>query len=154
MSTIEVPVDDEVMDFSLRRRSLRFRVDDDVFEAAPDIATDLALEFADKTELLNSSATPSDEKIKLTHSLIRLLLFPESADRFIARLADPRQPIGPSKLGEIIKWLFEEYGMRPTTSDSVSLTGSDGPASGTSSPAITAAAASTSADSVSIGSST
>lgn len=112
------------MDFSTRRRSIRFRVDEDVFEAAPDIATDLALDYAEKVEIIGSRTATADEQKDVIHSLVRMVLFPSSAARFIERLGDQKNPIGQAKVGEIFRWLFEEYGLRPTESDSASSTGS------------------------------
>lgn len=131
--TTVIPVDDEVMDFSSRRKSFRFRVDADVFDAAPDIPAELAIRFADLTASLenNEVGTPEDQ-IKVMHELIRMVLFPESAERFIVRLSDPANPIGSNKINDIIKWLFEEYGLRPTTPDADSSTGSGNQDTGTS----------------------
>lgn len=130
--TSRIVVDDEVMDFSSPRPSLKFRVDDDVFEAAPDIAAELALDYADKVEQLGGDDATMAQQKEIIHSLFRMVLFPESAERFIERLSDQRHPIGQKKIADITRWLFEEYGLRPTESDSVSSTGSESPAAGTS----------------------
>lgn len=130
--TITVPLDDEVMDFSSPHRSLKFRVDGDVFEAAPDIAAELAMRFSDQAAKIDDENTNADEQIEVIHALFRMVLFPESADRFIARLSDPTRPIGNGKAQRIIAWLWEEYGLRPTESDSTSLSGSENQDAGTS----------------------
>jgi hypothetical protein len=131
--TTTVLVDGEMMDFSSPRRSIKFRVDDDVFEAAPDIPAELALEYADKAEQLSGDESTYNDQKEIIHALFRMVLFPESADRFIARLSDRRNPIGQAKIARITKWLFEEYGLRPTESDSAYSTGSESLAAGTSS---------------------
>lgn len=128
-----VPADDEVMDFSSPRRLIKFRVDDDVFEAVADIAAELALDYADKVDELENRETSSEQQKLVLHELFRLVLLPESADRFISRLSDQRNPIGQSKIVRITKWLFEEYGLRPTEPDSASSTGSESQDAGTSS---------------------
>lgn len=130
--TTRIVADDEVMDFSSPRRVLKFRVDEDVFEAAPDIAAELALDYADKVEKLTGDGTSMAQQKEIIHSLFRMVLFPESAERFIERLSDQQRPIGQQKIANITRWLFEEYGLRPTESDSVSSTGSESPAAGTS----------------------
>lgn len=130
-------VDDELMDFSSPRRSIKFRVDDDVFEAAPDIPAELALDYAEKAEQLAGSDSTYETQKEVIHALFRMVLFPESADRFIARLSDRRNPIGQAKIARITKWLFEEYGLRPTEPDSASFTGSASLDAGTSSTAST-----------------
>lgn len=136
--------DDEIMDFSSGRKSLKFRVDDDVFEASPDIAAELALRYADQAEQLTVENATNEQQIELIHALFRMVLLPESADRFLARLSDHARPIGNGKIERITRWLFEEYGLRPTTSDSASSTGSGNRDAGTSSTALTLAEGSTS----------
>lgn len=131
-TTIHVDADG-VRDFSSSRRSIKFRVDDDLFEAAPDVAAELVLEYADQAEQLERDGVNPAQQRDLVHSLFRMLLFPESADRFIARLSDPTRPIGHRKIAEITQWLFEEYGLRPTGPDSASSTGSENRDAGTSS---------------------
>jgi hypothetical protein len=130
--TLSVPVDDEVMDFSSPRKSLKFRVDGDLFEAAPDIPAELAIRFADQAAKLDEDDATSDDQVAVMHSLFEMVLFPESAERFIARLSDTTRPIGNGKVGRITRWLFEEYGMRPTDTDSSSSSGSVNPDAGTS----------------------
>lgn len=128
-----VAADDEMMDFSSSRRSIPFKVDDDVFEAVADIAAELALDYADYVEKLETRDTSAQEQKEVLHALLRLILLPESAERFIARLSDPHCPIGQGKIVKITRWLFEEYGLRPTESDSASSTGSENRDAGTSS---------------------
>jgi hypothetical protein len=142
-TTTTVRADDAIMDFSSGRRSLKFRVDDDVFEAAPDIAAELALDYGDKVERLTGEESSADDQREIIHSLFRMVLFPESAERFIARLSDQRNPIGHQKIIKITQWLFEEYGLRPTESDAASSTGSESQDAGTSSTGTTSDAAST-----------
>jgi len=131
--TAVVAADDDIMDFSSPRRALKFRIDEDVFEAAPDIAAELALEYADKVERLSGEDATNEQQKEIIHALFRMVLFPESAERFIARLSDQQRPIGQVKIGRITRWLFEEYGLRPTASDSASSTGSESQDAGTSS---------------------
>lgn len=132
-----VAADDEVMDFSSSRRSIKFRVEDDVFEAVSDIAAELALDYADKVDQLESRETSTAQQKQILHELFRLVLLPDSAERFIARLSNPHNPIGQAKIVRITKWLFEEYGLRPTGSDSAFSTGSESQDAGTSSTATT-----------------
>jgi hypothetical protein len=129
--TLSMPVDDHVMDFSSPRKSLRFKVDDDIFEAAPDIAAELALEFADFAERAQESNDVQDN-IAVIRAMFNMVLFPDSAERFIARLRDTKHPIGTARMTNIIKWLYEEYGLRPTESDSASARGPENPDAGTS----------------------
>lgn len=123
-----------MMDFSTGRRSIKFKLDDDIFEAVPDIAVELAMEYADNIDRLTSRDDDKidlDEQKEVVYRTIRLVLFPESAERFIARLSDQLKPIGQAKFTEITGWLLEQYGMRPTESDSASSTGSESQGAGT-----------------------
>lgn len=123
-----------MMDFSTGRRSIKFKLDDDIFEAVPDIAVELAMEYADNIDRLTSRDDDKidlDEQKEVVYRTIRLVLFPESAERFIARLSDQLNPIGQTKFTEITGWLLEQYGMRPTESDSASSTGSESQDAGT-----------------------
>jgi hypothetical protein len=132
-----IAADNEVMDFSSRRRKILFRVDDDVFEAAPSIAAELAIDYAEKAEVLTEAGATTRQQLEVIHALFRMVLFPESADRFIARLSDQRNPIGHDQIQRITQWLFAEYGLRPTVSDSASSTGSESQDAGTTSTAST-----------------
>jgi hypothetical protein len=122
--TLSVPLDDEVMDFSSPRKSLPFKVDGDLFEAAPDIAAELAIEFMDVSNQLDETNATPEQQIAVLHAMFNMVLFPESAERFIARLRDPENPIGYEKVNRIVKWLFESYGLRPTEPDASSSSGS------------------------------
>lgn len=126
-----------MMDFSVSQKPIRFKVDDDIFEAVPDIAAELAMEYADLIEKVTSRADDDsidvEEQKQVVYSTIRLVMFPESAERFIARLSDQQKPISQKKFGEITAWLMEQYGLRPTESDSASSTGSENQDAGTSS---------------------
>jgi hypothetical protein len=140
--TLSVPLDDEVMDFSSPRKSLPFRVDGDMFEAAPDVAAELAIEFMDLSAKLDDEETASvQDQIAVLHAMFKMVLFPDSADRFIARLRDTTKPIGYAKVNRIVKWLFEAYGLRPTEPAESSSTGSESQVAGKSLTASTSDAA-------------
>lgn len=139
--TLSVPLDDEVMDFSSPRKSLKFKVDGDLFEAAPDVAAELAIEFMDLSNKIDETESTPEQQIAVLHAMFNMVLFPESAERFIGRLRDTQNPIGYEKINRIVKWLFESYGLRPTESDAPSSSGSDSPESGRSLTASTSDAA-------------
>jgi hypothetical protein len=63
------------------------------------------------------------------------VLLPESFARFAGRLDDLERPISLQQLPRIMTWLFERYGMGPTTESSDSSPGSGNQAAGTPSPA-------------------
>lgn len=145
--TTKIDVDDEVMDFTSPRKPLKFRVDDDVFEAAPDVAAELAIEFMDLTNQIDDTKSSSDEQIAVLHAMFNMVLLPGSAEKFIERLRSTENPISYQKISEIIQWLFGEYGLRPTESESLSLSGSANRDAGTNSTVSTSVAALTSGSS-------
>lgn len=120
MTTVNVPIDDNVMDFSSPQENIRFRMDDDMFEAIPEIAAISMLRFADNAERLEDATISSEEKIKIIQDLFRMVLVPESSTRFIRRLDDSTHPIGMRRFIDVTQYLLERYGLRPTEADSAS----------------------------------
>lgn len=131
--TTQVPMTDDIMDFTRRRDTIKFRVDDDVFEAPPDIAAELALRFVDDAGRLDDDAATHAEQVAVIHNMFRMILTPDSAERFIARLSDSTNPIGVDTFQRVTSWLLEQYGLRPTEPGSDSSSGSDNPDTGTNS---------------------
>ncbi len=130
-ATTTIISDDSMMDFSVERESIPFKVDDDVFHAVADIAAELAMDYAQKLEVLQADTTNVESQKEILHSTMRLVLFPESAERFIERLSDQLHPIGQKRVADITQWLLEQYGLRPTESDSASSPGSENQEDGT-----------------------
>lgn len=120
MTAVDVPIDDDIMDFSRPPENIRFRMDGDVFEAIPEIAAVSMLRFADDAERLDRSDVSADEKVKILQNLFRMILVPESSSRFIRRLDDNTNPIGVGRFMDVTKYLLERYGLRPTEPDSAS----------------------------------
>lgn len=99
----------EIMDFS-HGEQLKFRIDEDEFLALRDIPAAAMLEFMGKADGLNEdNMTMAD-----IEQMVRLLLVPSSADRFVERLTDMDNPIGMTTLNKVLPWLMEEMGLRPT----------------------------------------
>lgn len=138
-------------DFTKKRDDISFQVDDDVFHAAPGVPAEVLMDFATQFTGMGA-ATPVDEQLKAFRAVFELVLLPESLERFNERLRDRRNPIEIDQCDEIITWLMEQYGLRPTELPSSSLPGQDNPESGTTSTVITPGAELISAASPSIGS--
>jgi hypothetical protein len=130
-------------DFTKKRKRLDFAIDDDTFDAAVALPGDVYAEFV---TLYNS--TRDVETYQQQHDLLKqaleLALLPESWKRFAARLKDKSKPIDDDQMADVVLWLLEEYGMRPTQPSQPSSDGPAGPESGTSSTEITPPAESTS----------
>lgn len=133
-------------DFTKQRKRLDFTIDDDTFEAAAALPGDV---FAEFVTLYNS--TGDTETYQQQHDMLKqalnLALLPESWQRFSDRLQDKSRPIDDDQMSDVVLWLLEEYGMRPTQPSPNSSDGSASPESGTSSMASTPPEESTSAPS-------
>lgn len=127
----------EIADFTITDVNIRFRVDDDVFEAVPDIPLPLLTQMAgvsqlDQKSLASDSGTTLMDKMMVVFDGI---LTEASARRFRERVEDRQRPIGIKTVLKIFPWLLEQYGLRPTTPSAESSDSSDGQATSTSSTA-------------------
>ena len=130
-------------DFSRQRKRLTFTIDGDTFEAAPALPGDIYAEFV---TLYNSTGETDtyQEQHDLLKRALELALLEDSFQRFTARLKDKTKPIDDDQMADVVLWLLEEYGMRPTQPSPDSSDGSANPESGTNSTANTQPAESTS----------
>ena len=120
-----------VKDFSRKRERLNFRIDDDIFEAATALPGRTLSRFA--ARFANVENTPVDKQLDAFADALGMVLLPESNARFQKRLEDLEHPIELEQASDVIQWLLERYGLRPTEPSSPSSTGPSSPASGTSS---------------------
>ena len=121
-------------DFTTTRPAVvRFKLDDDVFEAVPQISAINALDFSSRYSSLSDKNVSLEEATAMIHELIRMVLLPESANRFLDRMHSQTNPIGVDKFYEVLNWIFEFYTERPTQPGSDSSTGSDTRVDGTTS---------------------
>lgn len=119
-----------VKDFSRERKRLVFRIDGDVFEAATALPGKVLARFAKRFNDIEN--VPVDEQLDAFADALGMVLLPESNALFQKRLDDLQHPIELDQASDVIQWLLEEYGMRPTQPSSDSSTGQPSPASGTS----------------------
>lgn len=146
---------DGVADFTPAKRQVRFRIDDDVYEGVRQVPALATLRYAAKVGDLQAKMVEDQfdsSQVELMLDLLRLLLKKESADRLIARLDDADNPVDTQTFVDLVPWLMEQYGLRPTEPSSDSPTGPPSPDGGTSSTASTSAGDSTSNPSGSTGS--
>ena len=94
---------------------IRFRVWDDVYEAARELPAGTLMDFIALADRFRGSGTETDggQAVGLFTELFDLVLLPASAELFRLRLRDLQKPVPTSKLPEIVTWLFEEYSGRP-----------------------------------------
>jgi hypothetical protein len=133
-------------DFSRKRKRLDFTIDDDTFEAASAIPAEIYAEFVSNYSNVDENGTTADV-FKAMASALETVLLPDSFARFKARLRDRTNPIELAQMTDVVLWLIEEYGDRPTPPSQPSSDGPASPESGTNSTANTQPEASTSAPS-------
>lgn len=131
-------------DFSRKRKRLNFTIDGEEFEAATMLPGDIYAEFIAASSTDTETYQEQHDSLKRALSLV---LLDESWERFDKRLRDKTNPIDDEQAAEVVIWLMEEYGMRPTQPSQPSSDGPASPESGTSSTENTQPEASTSAPS-------
>lgn len=119
-------------DFSRERNKIQFKINDDIFECRPELAADVLLDFTEKFGAVKEDGDGSDSRAILTEVLEEVLQ-PPSFTRFRQRMADRDNPIGMVQVNQVIEWVFEEYGLRPTQPSDISSPGQPDPGSGTNS---------------------
>lgn len=127
-------------DFSASKPPVEFTVDGDVFSAPGDLPVLTLIEFAERASGAGGASTLTQDVLV---GLFELILYPTSAEQFIARMRDSERPIGLEQVMEIIPWLLEQYGLRPTEESKDSSAGSDNPGVGRSSTDVGSGEAST-----------
>lgn len=133
MTTITVPVDQEMRDFSIKDKSRKqFTIDDDVFVGPYAITADEMTTLGDTFMALGADPTAQGQ-IDGLKKLLVLMLDGPSYETFVRRMGDKENPITLEQLNDVVMWLMEQHGMRPTQSSSNSYSESPNPGSGTSS---------------------
>lgn len=122
---------------------IRFTVDDDTFEAYPQVGGGLLMDVI-SIEGLDQLTLPDDPDAELSTSELTKMsriantqsrkmldfldtaLLPESAERFAQRMRSTENPISLQQVFQIGRWLLAQYGARPTEPPSSSDNGRGG----------------------------
>lgn len=120
----------EIKNFSKARKRLQFQIDDDVFEASPAVPAEVMIGFAEQFTTADPTKMSIREQIGIFRDMLEIVLLPESMAVMRKRMSDQKNPVDMGQLDEIITWLFEEYGMRPTEVSSGSSSGDSPPVPG------------------------
>lgn len=118
-------------DFTKTRDAVAFTIDADTFHAVPAIPAGIMIDAAAKMDSIDN-ATVAEQCAALT-DILQMCLDEPSYERFTERMNDKANPIDTVQLMDVVMWLFEEYGLRPTTPSEPSSDGPSDPASGTTS---------------------
>lgn len=117
-----------IKDFSYTTLSHPFRIGEDVFHALPDIPLSLMSQIVMLTNIQDAVAKQGEDVVL---NMFAEFLQDESGAVFKQRVKDKK--IGIKKITEILPWILEKNGIRPTQPSSDSSDGLDDVLTGTSS---------------------
>lgn len=117
-------------DFSKKREPVEFKIDDDLFVAPPVLPIPTMQELAETAESIKTEKNNAALFAKIT-SIFDAVLTDTSARRFRERISSKEEPVDIEQLVDIMLWLLEEYGLRPTQPSSDSSSGALSVTSGT-----------------------
>jgi hypothetical protein len=118
-------------DFTEEHERLQFRIDGDVFEAARALPGKTLAKFAARFAGIAESTT--EDHVDIVADALGMVLLPDSNALFQKRFEDLERPIQLEQASDVITWLLEQYGLRPTQPSSPSSSGPPNPEPGTSS---------------------
>jgi hypothetical protein len=141
------PATTEIRDFS-KQRTVQFQVKHrdgtpDVYTCEPAIPALLLVDFMGSIDAAQN-AQDLKAQAEMFQGIFGMVLDDEQSARIIGRMRDKRDPIDIQQVMDIIQYVMEEYGLRPTTPPGPSAEPSASPGSGTSSEATSSTEASTS----------
>lgn len=138
-------------DFTREPKVIEFKIDDDIFRCHPRLPAKVLMDFAVKADAMGENPT-GEQGIQAMLDVLRVTLLDDHFKIFEHRMGDPDNAIELSQISEIVPWIMEEYGLRPTTPSDDSSDGPSNQASGISSTESTSDAVLISATSPSIAS--
>ena len=98
---------------------VEFELCGDTFSFRPQIPGKTMLDFARRT----SDDSNASENAGVLLDFFQSVMYPESHARFDVLISDPDKAISLESLMEIVSWLMETYGSRPTERSEPSSTG-------------------------------
>lgn len=138
---------DFIQDFSrpkVERETIKFKVDDDLFEAYPEIGGNVlmpaisldgldglvgrdqaSLQALSPEEQARAATAVNSQTVRALQ-FMDVVLLPDSAVRFAERMRSVEEPITLEQAFQIWRWLLSQYGARPTEPSSPSENGHDG----------------------------
>jgi hypothetical protein len=117
-----------VKDFSRKRSRIVLQLDGEEYEARPAIG----LKTLQRVQAIQRKfKDPELDKIDLFAEMFGVLLKTDDAARFAVKLADEDEPVDPDQLQEMVSYVMERNGGRPTGESVASASGSFAEVSGT-----------------------
>lgn len=117
-------------DFTKAKKRVEFKIDDDVFTAPSVLPIPTMQELAGTADKLKSDLSSADTLAQVI-GIFDVILPDASAKRLRERISSKEEPVDLEQLMEIMLWLLEVYGLRPTQPSSDSSVGSPDGVSGT-----------------------
>lgn len=110
-------------DFSPSPEPITFRFAPDDFECVSVIPLDGLVQLAAIGRQINENTGP--EQMKIVYEFFDLICLPDSAAKLRERCAQgSANPIGLTLITDVLPWLMEQYGLRPTQPSDESSDGS------------------------------
>lgn len=113
-------------DFTKKRSAVFFNLDGERFDCAPAVPVTSLQELANYAGEVNSNNAAD-----FLQKFFGLVMDADNQSRIAARMVDKTNPLDMDQALEIMHWLLEAYGMRPTQSSSDISTGSPTDGDGT-----------------------
>jgi hypothetical protein len=108
-------VPSEVKDFTRSSEPKRFRIDDDVFECAARLPVGMVQRFIRMTKPVNTDDEDAvAARLDAMMEILDSIMFDASAERFAHRMRSKEEPIDTQQMADVMGWLMQEYGERPT----------------------------------------
>ena len=109
-------------DFTKKAERIVFQLDDDQFEARSVLPVPVMQELIRVSKELQVDALGEDALVKVL-SIFNLVLLGQSAELFRSRVESVDKPVDLTQVMDIMVWLMEMYGQRPTQPSSDSSDG-------------------------------
>ena len=117
-------------DFTKVKKRVEFTIDDDTFVAPKVLPIPVLQQLAGAADALKTSES-AVAALQQIVDVFDIILIDSSAARLRERISSKDEPVDLDQLTEILLWLLEVYGLRPTQQSSDSSAGSPNVVSGT-----------------------
>lgn len=112
-------------DFTRSEEPVTFRIGPDVFTCVPEVPLDVLMEMS-ALATAGMENTSRTEMMTRIYSFFEGIMMADSYATFRARMSKNAElPIGMFHFRDIMQWMMEVYGLRPTQPSSQSADGSD-----------------------------
>lgn len=111
-------------DFTLSEEPVTFKIGPDIFTCVPEVPLDVLMDMAELATGL--TGTTRKEQMDRVYAFFEGVMEEDSFTTFRTRMQrGAKLPIGMTHFRDIMTWLMEVYGLRPTQPSSPSPDGSD-----------------------------